>query len=211
MDQLVIQAADGNRRFVPGVETARFVGSLARRPGTVARRLGGLGTELAKVATGRSERTPPRGDRRFADPAWKENWLFRRLVQGYLAVGDTVEQLVDDADLEWGDEQRVRFLAEFIVDAAAPTNNPLTNPAALKATIDKGGRNFVDRRPPARARCALPGQDPGQRRPRAVRGGREPGRDARRRRRAARRSTSCCSSRRRPRRSATSRSSSCRR
>jgi polyhydroxyalkanoate synthase subunit PhaC len=143
LDGLVIQAADGNRRFVPGVETARLVGALARRPRTVARRVGGLGTELAKIAAGSSERAPARGDRRFADPAWRESWLFRRLAQGYLAVGDTAQRLIDDADLEWDDEHRVRFLAEFLVDAIAPTNFPLTNPAALKATIERGGSNFV--------------------------------------------------------------------
>src|SRR4051812_8276529 len=101
LDGLVIQAADGNRRFVPGVETARLVGSLARRPGTVARRVGGLGAELARIAAGSSERAPARGDRRFADPAWRENWLFRRLAQGYLAAGDVAQALIDDAQLEW--------------------------------------------------------------------------------------------------------------
>jgi polyhydroxyalkanoate synthase len=37
----------------------------------------------------------------------------------------------------------VRFTAENVLDALAPSNGPLTNPAALKAAIDTGGRNFV--------------------------------------------------------------------
>ena len=143
LDGLVIQAADGNRRFVPGGETVRLVTALARRPRTVARRGARLGAELAAIAAGRSDQRPQRADRRFADPAWRGNWLLRRLLQGYLALGATAQQLIDDAELDWGSEHRVRFLAENLHDALAPTNFPLTNPAALKATIDRGGANFV--------------------------------------------------------------------
>ena len=32
-----------------------------------------------------------KGDRRFADPAWESNWLLRRVLQAYLAVGETVD------------------------------------------------------------------------------------------------------------------------
>jgi polyhydroxyalkanoate synthase len=143
LDGLVIQAAEGNRRFLPGSETAALITSLARRPRRVARRVGGLGAELAAIARGGSERAPARGDRRFADPAWSQNWLFRRMMQGYLALGDTAERLIDDAELDWAADHRVRFLAENLRDALAPTNFPLTNPTALKATIEQGGRNYV--------------------------------------------------------------------
>ncbi|MEA2272972.1 MAG: hypothetical protein QOI98_1680, partial [Solirubrobacteraceae bacterium] len=47
LDGLVIQAADGRSRFMPGGETARLVSALARRPGTVARRAGAFGREVA--------------------------------------------------------------------------------------------------------------------------------------------------------------------
>ncbi|MEA2271312.1 MAG: poly[(R)-3-hydroxyalkanoate] polymerase subunit PhaC, partial [Solirubrobacteraceae bacterium] len=138
-----IQAADGRSRFMPGGETARLVSALARRPGTVARRAGAFGREVATIAAGSSERAPARGDRRFADEAWRDSWFFRRLVQGYLAVGDATQQLIDDAHLDWDHDHRVRFLADNVLDAIAPTNFPLTNPTALKATIDRGGANFV--------------------------------------------------------------------
>src|SRR2546422_11024578 len=53
-----------------------------------------LGRELASVARGATIRTPAKGDRRFSDPTWLENPLYRRLLQGYLATtavaGDTV-------------------------------------------------------------------------------------------------------------------------
>ena len=66
--------------------TARVAAGLARHPRRSARRVGGLGAELARVAAGRSDRRPAKGDRRFADPAWESSWLFRRLMQTYLVA-----------------------------------------------------------------------------------------------------------------------------
>ena len=51
--------------------------------------------------------------------------------------------MVDDADLSWRDEQRLRFVTHMLVDAVAPSNNPFLNPAAVKAAIDSGGRNYA--------------------------------------------------------------------
>ncbi|MCA1844146.1 MAG: poly-beta-hydroxybutyrate polymerase, partial [Actinobacteria bacterium] len=45
----------------------------------------GLGAESVKIALGRSEVEPPKGDKRFADPTWTENPGYRRVKQGYLA------------------------------------------------------------------------------------------------------------------------------
>src|SRR3954470_1857871 len=82
LDVLLTDAADGPRsRFVrPGV-AVRAAAGLARRPDRAARRVGHLGAELARVAGGRSALRPAKRDRRFADPAWQSNWLFRRMLQ----------------------------------------------------------------------------------------------------------------------------------
>ena len=82
LDVLLVDAALGPvRRFLPDMSTARWAVSLARRPRSTAQRLGGLAAEAGKVVVGTSEVTPRRGDRRFADTAWTENPLLRRLVQ----------------------------------------------------------------------------------------------------------------------------------
>jgi len=151
LDVLLVDAALGPvRRFAPDRSTATFAARLARRPRATARRLGGLAGELARVAAGRSTLAPSRRDRRFTDPAWSENPLLRRLTQAYLAAGRTLEQLVEDADLDWRDDQRVRFLVDNLVEAAAPSNIPMVNPASAKAAIDtaglsllRGGANFA--------------------------------------------------------------------
>jgi polyhydroxyalkanoate synthase len=144
LDALLADAALGPlRRWVPGRAGAKAAVKLAVRPGAVARRSTRLTADLARIAIGRSKITPDKRDRRFKDPAWEHNPLFHRLAQAYLAAGRTVDGLICDADLDWASERRVRFAAENLLDALAPTNAPLTNPAAIKAAVDTGGLNFV--------------------------------------------------------------------
>ena len=72
-----------------------------------------------------------------------ENPLLKRLVQLYLAGGQTVEQLVIDADLDPRDRKRVQFFLENLIQATAPSNVPLVNPASAKAVIDTAGLSLV--------------------------------------------------------------------
>lgn len=131
------------RRFMPGMSGVRFTAGLARRPARVARRGAGLVGELAKVGLGRSEVAPHEKDRRFSDEAWSKNPFARRTVQGYLALGAAARGLVEDAELEWGDDQRMGFIVDNLVAASAPSNNPFLNPKVLKRVIDTGGGNLV--------------------------------------------------------------------
>ena len=144
LEVLLTDAAVGQRsRFVRPLAAARVAAGLARHPRRSARRVGGLGGELARVAAGRSDCGPAKGDRRFADPAWEGNWAFHRLMQAYLSIGETVSGLVTDSEVDWRAERQARFAASNILDALAPTNFPWSNPAVIKATIDEGGANLV--------------------------------------------------------------------
>jgi poly[(R)-3-hydroxyalkanoate] polymerase subunit PhaC len=60
-------------------------------------------------------------------------------MQMYLAAAGTVEGLVAEAGLDWADSERVGFVVTNLIDALAPSNNPLLNPAAVKAAVDTGG------------------------------------------------------------------------
>jgi polyhydroxyalkanoate synthase len=146
LDMVLVDAARGPlRRLVPPAGTAlRFGSALARRPSTVASRARGLVGELAKVARGSSELAPGKKDKRFADPAWSGNPLLRRAMQAHLATARTAWELIEDADLDWRDDERIRFTATNLVDALAPSNLPVVNPLSLKAVIDTGGRSAVD-------------------------------------------------------------------
>jgi poly[(R)-3-hydroxyalkanoate] polymerase subunit PhaC len=144
LDVLLTEATYSPRqRFFAADATLKLGASLARRPRTVARRVTGLARELGRVATGSAEIAPPRGDRRFGDPAWQENPLFHRLMQAYLATGAALDGLIRDADLDVQTERRVRFPVENIHDALSPTNFPWSNPAAIKNAVSTRGASFA--------------------------------------------------------------------
>jgi polyhydroxyalkanoate synthase len=136
-------AAGGAPRFVAPGSAVKVGAGLARHPGKVAARTSSLVAELRLVAAGRSELAPAKGDRRFGDPAWEGNWLFRRLLQSYLALGETVDGLVSDAEVDWRAARRARLAAGNVLDAIAPTNFPWSNPEVIKETVNTGGGNLV--------------------------------------------------------------------
>jgi class II poly(R)-hydroxyalkanoic acid synthase len=144
LDLLLPQATAGVlRRFRPDASLARYAFRLARSPRTVAARSGKLAAELASIAAGRSAIAAQPRDRRFADPAWSGNPLLKRILQTYLAVGKTAEELLADAELDWRDDTRLKFMLTNLVAASAPSNNALISPAAWKAVIDTGGLSVV--------------------------------------------------------------------
>ena len=91
-------------------------------------------------AAGRSSSRRPAGTAGSPTRAWEENWLLRRLLQAYLAVGETVDGLIDDADVDWRTERQARLAAGNVIDALAPTNFPWSNPAVLEETSTPAGR-----------------------------------------------------------------------
>jgi len=130
LDLLLSAAALGAMRTIrPDVTTLRLALQLARHPQAVAGRLGSLATEFARIAAGDSQITPSKRDRRFADPEWSRSPLLRRAVQAYLAAGQTADELLSDAELSWRDRERLKLLTLNVNAAAAPSNNPLINPA----------------------------------------------------------------------------------
>jgi polyhydroxyalkanoate synthase subunit PhaC len=140
LDLLLADAATGMlRRVNPGGSGLRLAAALAGRPRLVAGRSRQLLGELSRIAIGKSQVQPSRRDRRFADPAWAGNPLLRRTMQAYLAMAETAEGVVAEAGLDEADSERVGFVLTNLIDALAPSNNPLLNPAAAKAAIDSGG------------------------------------------------------------------------
>src|SRR5262245_44598924 len=107
--------------------------------------------ELLKIATGGSEQTPGLGDKRFADAMWKSSTLHLGLLQAYLAWGNAINGFIDKSSMSEIDKARAHLIANIFIDAVAPTNNLLTNPAALRKLFDSRGesgwqglKNFVE-------------------------------------------------------------------
>jgi polyhydroxyalkanoate synthase subunit PhaC len=145
LDMILTDAALGPlRRLLPPVSTGlRFTAALARHPGAVVNHAGHLVGELGRIGVGRSTMAPGPRDKRYVDPAWSGNGLLKRAMQAHLVAAETATKLVDDAELPWAHDERIRFSVTNVVEALAPSNNPLLNPSAWKTAIDTGGRSAV--------------------------------------------------------------------
>lgn len=98
--------------------------------------------ELGSIVAGKSERAPKAGDRRFSDATWKESALHSGLLKAYLAWGDAVSGLIDKTGLSDIDKARAHLVTDILIDAMAPTNAMLTNPAAIRKFMDTGGQSL---------------------------------------------------------------------
>jgi poly[(R)-3-hydroxyalkanoate] polymerase subunit PhaC len=98
--------------------------------------------EVGSIVAGNSERVPKSGDRRFSDATWKESALHGGMLKAYLAWGDAVSGFVDKTSLSDIDKTRAHLVTEILIDAVAPTNAMLTNPAAVRKFVDTGGRSL---------------------------------------------------------------------
>ncbi len=87
---------------------------------------------------------PPKGDRRFRDPAWSESALFDYIKQAYLLGANWMtEQARGVEGLSEKDAAKVDFYTRQFVDAMSPSNFLMTNPEVLRATVESGGENLV--------------------------------------------------------------------
>jgi polyhydroxyalkanoate synthase len=107
--------------------------------------------ESIRIAFGVSDAAPNPKDSRFADPAYREGPIFKRVAQNWLAFEKVAHAWVDAAGFDGIDRDRARFVTSLVTDALAPSNFLFANPGALrKARQTRGGslfrglRNFVD-------------------------------------------------------------------
>ncbi|MBW3617069.1 MAG: class I poly(R)-hydroxyalkanoic acid synthase [Proteobacteria bacterium] len=132
-----------------------FAVNLASRPAQLAeaqakawREWTELWTSAARRALGQKAEpviAPARGDRRFSSPLWSEEPVFDTLKQAYLLGSRQLQELVTGAEVGMPARQRatVDFFTRQFLNAASPSNYPLTNPDALKKALDTGGLNLA--------------------------------------------------------------------
>ena len=112
-----------------------LLGEMASNPALAARQYMTWVAELGRIATGGSTLAPDPKDRRFADPAWRENAAYRALAQSYFAWANALFDFIDEAGIDTRNAERARFLVSLLVDALSPTNSLPGNPAALKRAV----------------------------------------------------------------------------
>jgi len=122
-------------------ELGRF---LTSRPDSVMSRMGQLAIDLVQIGLGNSEIAPPANDKRFADPAFAQNPIYKRVMQSYLAWrGSLLDLVQEDQSIDWKDAEQLRFATMLITEALAPTNVLAGNPAALKHAFDSSGLSLI--------------------------------------------------------------------
>ncbi|AQZ35299.1 class II poly(R)-hydroxyalkanoic acid synthase [Pseudomonas sp. LPH1] len=124
--------------------SARMVLSQAlKQPFHSAKHVAHFGLELKNVMLGQSALKPEDGDRRFADPAWSQNPLYRRYLQTYLAWRKELHDWIEHSSLSEQDASRGHFVINLITEAMAPSNS-MANPAAVKRFFETGGKSLLD-------------------------------------------------------------------
>jgi polyhydroxyalkanoate synthase len=126
--------------LVSGGELLRVLGA---HPLALARAQASLSLEMTRIALGRSKLRPGPEDRRFTDPAWRDNPIFSRLLQGYLAWSSTLLELVHGLRVGADQRRRLLFVAEHLVAAGAPSNLFLTHPGFYSAAARTHGLSIV--------------------------------------------------------------------
>ena len=76
--------------------TAQQIGAQAfRQPTLLMEQEAALARDLMAVLGGSADATPPQGDKRFTDPAWQSNSLYRMTLQGYVAWRNALTGFVE--------------------------------------------------------------------------------------------------------------------
>ena len=114
-----------------------------RQPLHSAKHVAHFGMELKDVIFGKSSLQPENDDRRFHDPAWSQNPLYRRYLQTYLAWRKELHDWIGSSNLSDQDISRGHFVINLMTEAMAPTNTA-ANPAAVKRFFETGGKSLLD-------------------------------------------------------------------
>ena len=123
------------------------------QPTVFAKEAAKLSIENVKIVAGASDLAPHPKDRRFADEAFREHPVYRRVAQSWLALDKGLQEWVDEAGFKGSNRKRAKFVTQLISDALAPTNFLAGNPSALRRaretrglSLARGLKNAIDDR-----------------------------------------------------------------
>src|SRR5215212_3468515 len=86
-----------------------------------------------------------RPDKRFSAPDWEQNPFYETLKESYLLASNYLLEEAEETDGEdTAEQRRLKFHLKQFVDAMAPVNYLLTNPAALKKAFETGGVSLAE-------------------------------------------------------------------
>ncbi len=123
---------------------ASIIGQAIKRPLAGVEQTANLLVENVRILAGTSELAPHPKDRRFADQAFADQPVYRRVAQSWLALERGLRNWVDAAEFEDEDQERARFVTQLVADALAPTNYLLGNPSALRRARETSGKSLLN-------------------------------------------------------------------
>jgi polyhydroxyalkanoate synthase len=135
-----------------GEAVLTVLGRAAGQPGEVAGAVLRYGASLARIGPVAVARwlgasaeppVPVTADKRFADRSWQDNPGFFAVRQAYLAAARLAADLLAAGSGDTTADAKAGLATSFLVDAAAPTNFLLTNPAAVKRALETGGASLA--------------------------------------------------------------------
>jgi len=86
---------------------------------------------------------PVQDDKRFTDQAWHDNPAFFAIRQSYLAASQLARDLLAAGANGTRADAKAQLATGFLLDALAPTNFLLSNPAAVKRALETGGSSVL--------------------------------------------------------------------
>jgi poly[(R)-3-hydroxyalkanoate] polymerase subunit PhaC len=118
----------------------KIAGALARVAGETFR---ATTAAAVRAVGGKPSYAPKHGkDRRFNDPAWSENAGYWWLREVYHNWEQALLDIVRDTNTPPATKQKAEFAVQLMIDALAPTNFILGNPAVIKKALETGGLSF---------------------------------------------------------------------
>jgi len=131
-------------QFSELLRSAAYVtGQAVRQPRVVGGHVLGFLKNAPGIMLGRSNLAPGPKDRRFKDPTWSTNPLYRRSLQFWLAMRASITNCINDIEMDKMERTRTLLLSDIIIDSLSPTNTILGNPAVLKRLYETSGASLL--------------------------------------------------------------------
>lgn len=82
-------------------------------------------------------------DKRFASSEWNKNPYYEFIHQNYLLFSKTVNDVVENSEVDITTKKKLRFYSKQFIDSVSPSNFLVTNPDAQKKAIETNGESLL--------------------------------------------------------------------
>ena len=147
--ELAGKNSDALRKSAPSTASLPLpeAGRLAELQQLYAQRHAELWSSMMRFKPGEERApvvSPPRGDRRFSEPEWRESPIFDYVRQAYLLNAEFLQEAAEAVPMADGRlKDRLQFVTRQYVDAMAPSNFAATNPEFIKTAIETKGESIT--------------------------------------------------------------------